>query len=111
MNKNRNDLAQKTGPDYRPPKSGGNGAPPPDRGPRLPTWPLPRVWNGLLAFYLVALALNAVSLHRNNEHMPYGPVRSFWVAISAPVARAAAAVGLDRPRETLTQTFGDALNR
>lgn len=111
MNKNRKDLAQKTGPDDRPPENAGDGAPPPDLGLRMPIWPLPRVWSGLLAFYLVALALNAASLHRNNEHMPYGPVRSFWVAVSAPVARAAAAVGLDRPRATLTRTIGDALNR
>ena len=79
--------------------------------PRMPTWPLGRVWKGLLAFYLLALALNAVSLQRNNEQMPYGPVRSFWVAVSAPVARAAAAVGLDRPRAALTRTVGDVLNR
>jgi len=43
-------------------KSAGHpaGAPPPGLS-------LGRAWRGLLAFYLVALALNAVSLHRNNE--------------------------------------------
>jgi hypothetical protein len=62
-------------------------------------------------FYALALALNAVSLHRNNEHLPYGPVRSFWVAASAPVARLAGALGLDRPREFLARTAGAALNK
>jgi hypothetical protein len=87
-------------------KSAGHpaGAPPPGLS-------LGRAWRGLLAFYLVALALNAVSLHRNNEQMPYGPLRSFWVAVSAPAARIAAATGLDRPREFLTRTIGDSLNR
>ena len=87
-------------------KSAGHpaGAPPPGM-------PLGRAWRGLLAFYLVALALNAVSLHRNNEQMPYGPLRSFWVAVSAPAARIAVATGLDRPRAFLTRTIGDALNR
>jgi len=73
--------------------------------------PLGRAWRGLLAFYLLALALNAASLHRNNEQMPYGPLRSFWVAVSAPAARIAVATGLDRPRAFLTRTIGDALNR
>lgn len=72
--------------------------------------PLARAWRGLLVFYALALALNAVSLHRNNEHMPYGPVRSFWVAVSAPAARLAEALGLDRPRELLARTAGAALN-
>lgn len=69
------------------------------------------VWRGLLVFYALALALNAVSLHLNNEHMPYGPVRSFWVAVSRPVAQACAALRLDRPREWLSRGAGDALNK
>ena len=73
--------------------------------------PLPRVWRGLLVFYALALALNAGSLHRNNEQLPYGPVRSFWVGGSAPVARAAATLGLDRPRDLLAGTLGAVLNK
>jgi hypothetical protein len=73
--------------------------------------PLTRVWRGLLVFYALALALNAVSLHRNNEYLPYGPVRTFWVAVSAPVARLAAAAGFERPREFLARTAGAALNK
>ena len=73
--------------------------------------PLAKVGRGLLVFYLLALALNAASLHRNNEHMPYGSVRSFWVAVSAPLARAAVSLGLDRPREQVARTAGAALNQ
>ena len=72
--------------------------------------PLAKAWYGLWVFFLVALALNAASLHRNNEHMPYGSMRSFWVAVSAPVSGATVALGLDRPREFLTRTAGTALN-
>ena len=72
--------------------------------------PLGRVWTGLLVFYTLALALNAASLHRNNEILPYGPVRSFWVAASAPVARACAALGLDQPRAFLARTLGKTVN-
>ena len=68
------------------------------------------VWRGLLVFYALALALNAASLHRNNEQMPYGPVRSFWVSVSRPVAGECAALRLDRPREWLSRNAGDALN-
>ena len=71
---------------------------------------LRRTWAGLLAFYALALALNATSLHRNNEHMPYGTLRSFWVAVSAPAARVASACGLNRPRALLAETLGAALN-
>ena len=73
-------------------------------------FPLAAVWRGLLVFYALALALNAGSLHRNNEHMPYGPVRSFWVAVSAPVAKGCGALGFDRPRAVLERTAGAALN-
>lgn len=111
MNTNRHNLAQKTSPNGRPLERRGVDSPIPDLDLRRPTWPLKQVWGGLLTFYLVALALNAASLHRNNEHMPYGPVRSFWVAVSAPLARVTTAVGLDRSRATLTRTIGDALNR
>jgi hypothetical protein len=75
-----------------------------------PGFPLRRAWLGLMVFYAVALALNAVSLHRNNEHMPYGPVRSFWVAVSEPIAKVAAAQGWNRPRDALARTAGAALN-
>ena len=111
MSRNLEDPARETNSAERPLEGGGDGFPTADLGSRMPTWPLGKMWNGLLAFYLIALALNAASLHRNNEQMPYGPVRSFWVAVSAPVARAAVAVGLDRPRAALTRTIGDALNR
>ncbi|NCA82208.1 MAG: hypothetical protein EOM72_05625 [Opitutae bacterium] len=72
--------------------------------------PLRRARGGLLAFYALVLALNAGSLHRNNEIMPYGPVRSFWLAASGPVAAACAALKLDRPRAFLARTAGKALN-
>ncbi len=71
---------------------------------------LKKAWCGIWVFYLLALALNAASLHRNNEHMPYGPVRSFWVAVSAPIRAAAVALGADRPREGVARTVGKALN-
>lgn len=69
-----------------------------------------RVWVGLLVFYAVALALNGVCLLHNNERLPYGPVRSFWVATSTPVAKVCEALGLDRPRAFLERTVGAALN-
>lgn len=72
--------------------------------------PLRRVWGGVWAFYAVALALNAAALHRNNEILPYGPVRSFWLAASGPVAQACAALRFERPRAWLAQTAGQALN-
>lgn len=72
--------------------------------------PLAKVVRGLAVFYLVALALNAASLHRNNGQLPYGPVRSFWVAVSGPVSRTAVALHLDRPRAWVAATAGKALN-
>ena len=72
--------------------------------------PLVKVIRGLLVFYLMALALNAASLHRNNEHLPYGPIRSFWVAVSAPIARGTVSLQLNRPREWVADTVGKALN-
>ncbi len=70
---------------------------------------LKKTWGGVALFYAVALALNAAALHRNNEIMPYGPVRSFWLAASGPVAQACTALGFDRPRTWLAQTAGQAL--
>ncbi|MDR0993587.1 MAG: hypothetical protein LBN38_03340 [Verrucomicrobiota bacterium] len=72
--------------------------------------PLSKAWVSLLVFYLLALALNGVPLHRNNEHLPYGRERSFWVALSTPVARFCEALKLDRPRTLLQETAGAALN-
>ena len=66
---------------------------------------------GLLVFFILALALNAASLHRNNEQMPYGPLRSFWVSVSAPADKAARALRLDLPRQFLTRELGDPLNK
>ncbi len=80
-------------------------------GPRSVGVPVRNVRTGLLVFYALALALNGISLHQNNERLPYGPVRSFWVAASAPVAKACAALGLDRPRDVLARTVGKALNK
>ncbi|MBP7275858.1 MAG: hypothetical protein KBA51_06625 [Kiritimatiellae bacterium] len=71
---------------------------------------LRRVRIGLLAFYLLVFALNAASLHRNNEHMPFGPLRTFWISISRPFARACVVLGLDRPRDWVSRTAGSALN-
>ena len=73
--------------------------------------PLAKVVRGLVVFYVIALALNATSLHRNNEHLPYGPVRSFWVAVSAPISQAALFLHVDRPREWVANTVGAALNQ
>ena len=68
-------------------------------------------WRGILLFYSIAFALNAVSLHQNNERLPYGPVRSFWVAVSSPFARAASAMGLDGARNWMAATWGAPLNK
>lgn len=68
------------------------------------------VRTGVLVFYMLVLALNAVSLHRNNEYMPYGPTRTFWVAVSRPLARACEVLRLDRPRDWVTRSAGAALN-
>ncbi|NLB65234.1 MAG: hypothetical protein GX803_02035 [Lentisphaerae bacterium] len=93
-------------------------APPPKRqaiapDPRSPhtTLPLRTTWRGLLIFYVLALALNASSLHGNNENMPYGAVRSFRLTISSPIHRATHRWQLDRPREFLNATLGGILNR
>lgn len=72
---------------------------------------LGHAWRGLVVFYLVAFALNAVSLHRNNEHMPYGPVRTFWVSASAPFASAASQMHLDGARNWMAGTWGKFLNK
>ena len=72
------------------------------------TWK--KTWIGVVLFYALALALNATALHRNNEIIPYGPVRSFWLAASGPVARVCTALRFDRPRAWLAHTAGRALN-
>ncbi len=71
---------------------------------------LKRVCTGLLVFYGVALAINAGSLHANNVRLPYGPARSFWMTLSAPVAQAFATLRFDRPRAWLEQRLGAPLN-
>ncbi|NLG35464.1 MAG: hypothetical protein GX548_08945 [Lentisphaerae bacterium] len=70
-----------------------------------------QAWTGLLVFYAVAWMLNAAALHRNNEHLPFGPVRTFWVTVSEPAARMSTALGLDRIREGLARTAGAAVNQ
>ena len=72
---------------------------------------LKQAWAGLLVFYVVALGLNAVSLHQNNERMPYGGVRTFWMAVSGPVAKASEAAGLERFRGWVAERWGEELNR
>ena len=81
-----------------------------DPGPVSRTTSLARVWRGLLVFYMLALALNGVALHQNNEKLPYGPVRSFWVAASAPVAQVCSALRLDALRSWVAGTAGSAVN-
>lgn len=71
---------------------------------------LKRVCTGLLVFYGVALAFNAGALHANNVRLPYGPSRSFWMTLSAPVAQVFAALRFDRPRAWLEQRLGGPLN-
>ena len=73
--------------------------------------PLTHAWTALLVFYVVALALNAAALHRNNERLPYGPVRSFWVAVFAPFCAVFQALHADRPRAVLEKTVGASLNK
>jgi len=72
--------------------------------------PLKKVGGGVVLFYAVALALNGAALHRNNEIMPYGPVRTFWLAASGPVANICTALHFDHPRAWLARTAGKALN-
>ena len=69
-----------------------------------------RVGAGLLTFYAVALLLNAGALHENASRMAFGPARSFWMALSEPVAKACATLGLDRPRGWLEQRLGKPFN-
>jgi hypothetical protein len=92
------------------PSSGGNGTLAVACAPQAAVLPLGRVWTGLLVFYGVALLLNAASLHLNNQRLPYGPVRSFWVSVSAPVARLSERAGFHRLRDGLAETAGAALN-
>ncbi len=69
-----------------------------------------RVGAGLLVFHAVALLLNAGALHENASRMAFGPARSFWMALTAPVAEACATLRLDRPRRWLEQRLGRPFN-
>lgn len=69
-----------------------------------------QAWIGLLVFAAVALALNAASLHRTAEHLPYGGKRSALLRLTTPVANAATTAGLQRLRDGLRKHLGAPLN-
>lgn len=79
--------------------------------PKTPGIPLSTTWKCLLLFYLLALGLNGVSLHYNNETtLVFGPVRNFWVAATKPVDQVCRALHLDAPRNWLYKNIGKPLN-
>ena len=64
----------------------------------------------MAAFYLLALALNGAQLHQNNDYLPYGGTRTFWMAVSAPVSAVCTRLHLDVPRRWLHTHLGIPLN-
>ena len=72
--------------------------------------PVRRTVIGVIVFYALVLALNAVALHESIERQPYGPARTFWLSVTGPPASASRALRLDRPRAYVRKTLGASIN-
>ena len=64
----------------------------------------------VVVFYILLAALNVVELHASIMRQPYGPTRTFWLAVTGPFARGSHALYLDRPRAWLRAVLGRRLN-
>ena len=64
----------------------------------------------VMVFYAVLLALNAAALHESVQRQPFGPARTFWLSVTGPMAGASRALRLDRPRQFIHHTLGEALD-
>jgi len=64
---------------------------------------------GLLAFYLVALLLNATALQSELSLLRYGKPRDIGLALIRPAAAASRVLRLERPRLWLEQHMGTHL--
>lgn len=78
----------------------------PDNPGRRDTRPAGTVLVIMVAALLAAAVLNAQALLEDAQGKPLGASRTVSVAIWAPVARVAAAFGLDRPRNAVEAALG-----
>jgi uncharacterized protein len=78
----------------------------PERPNRTDVRPAGRVLAVMVGALLVGAVLNAQALLHDARSKPLGPGRTVSVAIWTPVARVAAAFGLDRPRNTAETALG-----
>ena len=72
--------------------------------------PLAKAAASVFVFYALALALNGTQLHRNNELLPYGGVRTFWVKVTTPINTVCSRLHLDAPRHYMQSHWGARLN-
>ena len=57
--------------------------------------PLRSTLVALMVFYAAAMLLNGRHLHEAAARRPYGPGRTFWMALTAPFHHAAVTLRLD----------------
>lgn len=89
---------------------------PPDTAPvqgpadaaTAPPWSASRVILAVLVALAVGALLNAQDILATAERQPFGWQRDVAVAVAEPVARASAALGLDRPRAAIDRALGRA---
>lgn len=68
-----------------------------------------RALAGLLAFYLLALLLNAPALEKELSLLEYGTRRDWALTLISPAVKASSALRLDQPRCYLEKWLGEYL--
>ena len=81
-------------------------AAPPARGPRRRRWPAGYVLLAILIGFALGGELNAKSLHRTAEELPFGAKRSIAMALVRPITAISSALQLDRPAELADSVLG-----
>ena len=62
----------------------------------------------VLTFYVLAGALNGRHLHEGASRREFGPSRTFWMTLTAPLDRISRTVGLDRFRSVFEPLLEDS---
>lgn len=63
---------------------------------------------GVLVFYLLAGALNGHALHESASRREFGPARTAWMTLTAPLSRISRATGLYRFRAWFDSLLEDS---
>lgn len=62
-------------------------------------------------FFVLMLLLNGSAMLKSSEHLKFGPLRDFWVAVMRPIAQISHVSRLDRVRSSAEDVLGVWLNQ